>query len=147
MLTSRAEERFDSAWLEVELKGKLYDSPTALIENLAKVVDCVVGKSESLSRITGTYEITAIPIGHHDSLFAHCIESKVNVTGAEATGWTNNCRIGLVEDVKEACPELKLLVFAYVEVLKEGYVPVAPTWRSQIKRRLRWSRIGERRNR
>ena len=54
-------------------------------------------------------------------------------------------RIGLIEHVEKARPELKLLRLANVEVLEERNIKVAAARRPDVERWLRWSSIGERR--
>src|SRR6185295_12099517 len=133
--------------LEVVLKGELDYATTVLVRDLSEVIDGISRVAESSGRIA---EVSlratrqTIRRGCHGPV-ADSVELKVYIARRRITN-INPGRICLVEDVKEARPELDLLILANHEILEERDIEVTPARSSYIERRLSRSRVSERRN-
>ena len=133
--------------LEHKLQCKLHNPSTALGLDLAEVIDRVLSVAEPASRIAHTDDVSAITTRTVHLPIAHRFERQEDVASSRVGRRHVNLRgIRLVENVEESGAELNLLLFSNVEVLEEGDVKVAPAWRAQIERWLRWSRVRERRD-
>ena len=133
--------------LEVELKRELHYSATMLIHNLAEVVFRFLTVIEATRRVADI--ICRITISFRHSILMNLtngVEREIDVTPTQASCVIDLCRVGLIEYVEKACPELELLRLAKIEILKERDVKVAAARRPQVERWLRWSTVREARN-
>src|SRR5690349_10377677 len=118
-----------------------------LVGNLAKVIDGVLRVCISLPRIThpGSYSTTAVR--RRTQAVAVCILVQRNGVQRQIdiairrVSYIVSGRVGLVEDVKKACPELKFLRLGEVEVLEERHVEVRSCGSAKVERRLRRSAL------
>ena len=106
--------------LEVKLQCKLNYSATALVLDLAEVVDGVLREAEPACWIANVSDVPAITVRTTESAITDRIQCQEDVTVIRVCGRdVNPRRIRLVEYVEEPGPELNLLFFSDVEVLEE----------------------------
>ena len=119
-----------------------------LVDDLAKVVQGFLRIVIATRRIADrAVNGSASSIGGiSDSYIADGVKREIDIARAQAARGRNLRRIGLIEYIEEAGPELNLFRFADVEVLEERDVEIAPVRSPYIERRLRGSSIWERRN-
>src|SRR2546423_4203700 len=110
--------------LEVELQRKLHDSAAMLVGNLAKVIDGVLRESISFLRIThpGPYSTSTVR-GRTQAVAIcilvqrNCVQRQIDIAICRVS-YIVSGRVRLIEDVKEARPELKFLRLRKVEIFE-----------------------------
>src|SRR5437868_1008433 len=138
--------------LEVELQRKLHDSAAMLVGNSAKVIDGVLRESISFLRITHPGPYSTSTVRGRTQAVAICILVQRNRVQRQIdiairrVSYIVSGRVGLIEDIEEACPELKFLRLGEVEVLKERHVKVRPCGSAKVERWLRRSTLAKRRD-
>ena len=116
-----------------------------LVHDLAEIIDGGLVIRKASGRITGRApsRSTRTVRDISDSAITDGIERQVDIARTQPPNITDLRRVGLIEQVEEPSPELKLFRLAEVKVLEERDIEVASARSPYIKRRLRWSAVGE----